>query len=322
MQERIRLAVAGVGAFGREHLARLAAMPEVEIAGVADVKLADARQAAEQFGAKQTHAGVAELLAGSRPDGLIIATSGKTHVPVALLALELGIPVLVEKPVGLNAAEAGKLVAAEAASAGFVMPGHILRFSDHHRMLRDIARSPEVGPILAFTSRRHRDDTHVTRYADVDPVLMTMVHDIDLALWMTGASVAEVYALRRPVGARRSGTVMLATGKQGATWQLSTAWTYPSLETPPDRVEIVGENGGVELEAGLYIRQFGAKARHIDLRAEPPEDPLAAELRYFIQCIRSGERPKAVTLHDACEGLAAAEAVLASLQSGSVVRTR
>src|SRR5690606_15988298 len=155
------------------------------------------------------------------------ATPGRLHVSLARLALADGIPVLVEKPVAMTAAEAETLAPLAATSRGFLLPGHILRFSAIHRAFVDIARSPEIGPILSMTARRHRDDSHAARYAD-DPVLMTMIHDIDLALWITGAGVGDVLAFRRPEGQRRSETLMTAVGAAGAVWRLATAWTFPT----------------------------------------------------------------------------------------------
>jgi predicted dehydrogenase len=99
---------------------------------------------------------------------------------------------------------------------------------------------------------------------------------------------------------------------------LSTAWTYPTLRTPPDRIEVIGEQGSVELEAGSHIAIYGAQPRVIDLKSIP-EAPLAAELAYFVQCIRSRNKPTRVTAADAFEGLCAADAVLASLKSRAVV---
>jgi predicted dehydrogenase len=319
MPEKIRMVVAGAGSFGREHLRVLAGMGDVEIAGVADIDLAAASEAAARYGAGAVASETIDLIDRLAPDGLIVASPGATHVRLACAALERGFPVLVEKPVAMSVAEVRALTVAEAASRAFVLPGHILRFSEHHRLFREIAQSPEVGPILGLSARRYRDDSHATRYADVDPVLMTMVHDIDLALWITGAAATEVFAIRRPADTPRSVTEMLACDNKGAVWQLATAWTYPTLETPPDRIAVVGEQGGVELEAGTHIRQYGRKPRLIDLASDPPEDPLAAELRYFVACIRSGERPSVVTLKDACAGLGIADAVMASLRSGDKV---
>jgi predicted dehydrogenase len=311
MPARVRIALAGAGAFGHEHLKRLAANPDIEIAGIAETSAENAQSAAAAFGIARIEHDARALITRDKPDGLIIATPGPTHVPLALAALEAGIPVLVEKPVAMNAADAEALELAEAQSSTFVLPGHVLRFSQHHRMLLEIANSAQIGRMLSFTSRRHRDDGHATRYGDVDPVLMTMVHDIDLALWMTGAGILAAHSLRQPPDTARANTMMLAAGRSGVTWHLHASWTFAGTATPPDRVEIVGVNGSVELESNASIRQFGAKSDVIDL-ASIPEDPLAEEIAYFVDCIRSGKMPEVVTLADAADGLAIADAVIAA----------
>jgi predicted dehydrogenase len=317
MADRVRVVVAGAGAFGREHLKTLAAMPEAALAGVADVNEAAARGAAERFGAARWDSDAAALIDAVRPDGVVVATPGQTHLALARHALGLGVPVLVEKPVAMTAAEAAALAAAEAASAGFVLPGHILRFSDPHRQFAAIVRSDEIGPILSLTARRYRDDSHAARYPDIDPVLMTMIHDIDLAVWLTGAGAGEVSAMRRPTRAQRSATVLTARGATGAVWQLATAWTFPGT-APPDRIEVIGARGSVELEVGAVIRQHGAATRRIDIA---DGDPLRTELAAFIACIRERRRPDAVTLREAIAGLAVADAAIESLRRGAPVQT-
>jgi len=315
----LRIAVAGAGAFGREHLRRLADMEGVAIAAVADTNAAAARDAMERFGAAGADCDAAAMMERLRPDGIVIATPGQTHVALACAALRLDIPVLLEKPVGLTAADAGTLMRAERESRAFVLPGHILRFSAHYRTIVDIARSGEIGPVLSVSMRNHRDDSHAVRYPDIDPVLMTMVHDIDLAIWITGAKLASVLAIRRPEGTARSETLITGTDTRGSVWHISNAWTYPTPDALPDRLEVVGGQGGVELELGRSIRVCGATSRDIDLRAGAPDDMLLAELSYFCRCIAEGRKPEVVTLEDARSGLEAADAILESLRTGEVV---
>jgi predicted dehydrogenase len=319
MAERVRLIVAGAGAFGGKHIAALSGMPDVEIVGIADIRVDAAQEAAARHGVAHHDADAVALMERLRPDGLIVATPGATHVALAKSALTTGIPVLVEKPVGQNATEARSLAEAAALSSGFVLPGHILRFSEAHRTFVGIARSAEIGPVLSVTARRHRDDSHAVRYAD-DPVLMTMIHDIDLALWITGARPVDVLANRRPPGTSRSETLMTATDENGAVWRLSTAWTFPGASCPPDRIDVIGERGSVELEVGAAIRVYGREPRSIDISRVDPDQPLRAELSYFVECIRSRKEPQVVTLAGAVAGLETADAVIASLKSGERVR--
>ncbi len=149
------------------------------------------------------------------------------------------------------------------------------------------------------------------RYPDIDPVLMTMVHDIDLTLWITGGELQSVLALRRPRDTFRSETLITRMGQRpGRCGYISSAWTVPTVEIPPDRVEIVCEQGSVEMELRIAIRVFGKTPREIDLRAEPPDDMLATELAAFLDGVRRGIHPGVVTLNDARNGLRATDAIL------------
>jgi predicted dehydrogenase len=315
----MKLVVAGAGAFGREHLGGLAGIAGVEIAGVADIDAARARAVATQFGAAHWETDAARLIERTRPDGLIVATPGPAHLALAVHALSRDIPVLVEKPVGMSAAEGAQLLEAEGRSRGFVLPGHVSRFSAPHRRLREIVRSGAIGEVLALKAQRYRDAQHAVHFPDVDPVLMTMIHDIDLALWIAGRPVAEVTAIRNPSGQPRSTTDVLAKTKNGPAWHLATAWTYPVDGVPSDRLEIVGSQGGVVLQAGGFLRQYGAESREIDIAGEP-DTALRDELVYFVDCIREREKPSIVIARDAWEGLVIADAILDSLRRESAVR--
>ena len=316
MSDRVRVVVAGAGAFGREHIRLLATMADAEIVGIADVNAAAAETAARQAGVATAGTDAVALIDRLRPDGLIVATPGPTHVALARHALAAGIPVLVEKPVAMTAAEASALAEAEKRSDGFVLPGHVLRFSKSHRRLVEIAQSTEVGSILSVTARRHRDDSHAVRYRE-DPILMTMIHDIDLALWISGASPQTVSAIRRPSGTSRSLTLATMSADAGPVWQLATAWTFPTeASSPPDRIEVIGERGSVELQADGALNVYGDNTRRMNVPTDLDE-ALRNEHACFVACIRSRTGPTVVTLADAVAGLAVADAVQASLAAYS-----
>jgi len=319
MSNRLRLAVAGAGLFGCEHLKMLAAYPDVEVVGIADRNSAAAEAAASRFGIAETATDAIEMAERLRPDGLIVATPGPTHVAIAGHALGLGIPVLVEKPVAMTVADATALAEIADGSDGFVLPGHVLRFSEPHRRFAAIVRSESVGPILSVTARRHRDDSHARRYVE-DPVLMTMVHDIDLALWLTGgeAMPRQVLATRRPGGTSRSETLATVNGATGTVWRLATAWTFPIESCPSDRIEVVGENGSAELDVDGTIRMFGTEPQTIKVAVDY-DAALHNEHVHFVDCLRSEKPPEVVTLSEAITGLSVAEAAMASIESGSPV---
>lgn len=313
----VRIAVAGAGAFGREHLKALLRRNDIDIVAVADPVGAAAEAAMASFGVERAFTDTVAMLDAMRPDGLIVATPGATHLDLASAALARDVPVLLEKPVGLTAQEADALVETEARSRAFVLPGHILRFSAPHRQLVEIVRSGMLGPVLAVLCRKHRDDAHAVRYPDVDPVLMTLIHYIDLLQWATGSAPERVYALRSPPDTYRSVTIVTGRDGAGVAWSLANAWVMPGT-CPPDRVEITCERGTVELEEGVAIRIHGAVSREIDIRGAGDEDMLDAEIEAFVNGIRAGGHPGHLTLADARQGLAIADAIARSLADGGI----
>lgn len=306
----MKILVAGGGIFGKEHLKALTAIGGLTLA-VAEIRETELARLDGMFALADRDTDAFALLDRFAPDGIIVATPAEAHAPLAGAALERGVPVLVEKPVAPDAATMRELAAIAARSTAFLQPGLILRFSEGHRRLHDILTSGEVGNFLHFRSCRYRDASHADRYPDIDPVLMTMIHDIDLALWFDGGSAVSAAATRRPAGTRRSLTRVWLESSSGATWDLSTAWLHPGPDCPADRVEIVGSRGSAELVVGSHIEVFGRTHRHISIA--PDDDPLRAEIDCFLAGVRAGASQAPVTPQDALHGLLAAEMILEAL---------
>jgi len=307
----MKIMVAGGGLFGKEHLKTLSAMVGISVA-LAEPRAEERERLRNVFGLAEADSDAFTLLERYRPDAVVIATPAEAHAPLAIAALERAIPVLVEKPVAPDAVTMRVLCDAADASSAFLLPGHILRFSAQHRRLKAVLASGAIGELLHFSSRRYRDASHAARYTDIDPVLMTMIHDIDLALWFSGSPAAKVAsAFRRPAGTARSVTTACLEAASGAGWQLSTAWLHPNADCPPDRVEIIGTKGSAELLVDRCLTIYSATCERIELDAQ--YDALRTELDCFLSAIRSGGRQLPVKPRDALDGLLAAEAILKAL---------
>lgn len=302
----MRILLSGGGVFGEEHLRRLAGLG-VTVA-LAEPRAERRTALCARYPLSETGPDAAALLERFDPDGVIVASPAVAHATLATLALARNIPVLVEKPVAPDSATMRALVAAEAQSRAFLLPGHVLRFSAPHARARAILESGEIGDLLHVTSRRYRDSAHVRTYRDVDPVLMTMIHDIDLALWYDGGVAVSAIAWRP---ANASFTAARLLSDSGACWDLRTGWLHPA-GVPEDRVEIIGTNGSIELIAGSHLVVHAAESRREDTGDGP--DPLAGELACFLASVREGRLAAPVTAGDALKGLNAAELVLAALE--------
>jgi predicted dehydrogenase len=308
----VRVLVAGAGAFGREHLARLAARSDVSLVGVADVNPAALEPTKSRYGALKCLTDPLRLIDDVEADAIVIATPAGSHAELCLRALGRSLCVLLEKPIAPSAAAAAPLVSSAPHSSSFVLPGHVLRFSADHERLIAIVRSGRIGEVVYVNSRRYRDDAHAVRYPDTDPILMTLIHDVDLALWVTNSDFRSVLARRSGAG-YRSMTAVSATTTNGVACDLRTAWTFEDGELPPDCLEVVGARGSVELVVGQTLRVY-AEGGCADYHAVEADDPLRNEQDHFLQCVRDRSRAPAVDLPQALAGLKLADAAMESLR--------
>ena len=297
---------------------RLAVRADVELVGVADPDPAALKRVRARLGGADCAPNPLRMIEEKAAEAIIIATPAASHVEICSRALERGLCVLIEKPVAPSAAEAEALVASARRSEGFVLPGHVLRFSRDHQRLVEVVRSGEIGKVVYVNSRRYRDETHATRYPDVDPVLMTLIHDIDLAQWVTQSGFRSALAHRSGGPGFRSITAVHAVSATSAVCDLRTAWTFAAGPAPPDRLEVVGDRGGAELVVGESL-QVWREGRRLDVPLVEGDDPLTNEQDHFLACVRDRSRKPALDLEDAVAGLKLADAAMESLRTGREV---
>lgn len=311
----LRILLAGAGAFGQEHLLRLAARVDVRIAGIADPSPSTLSIMRQRHCSARCFEDPLQMLAETPADAIIVATPARSHAGITLRAIAGRISVLLEKPVTMDAAEALHLAKAAVDAGVLVLPGHVLRFSRDHQTLAEITASGAIGRVLYISSRRYRDEAHVLRYPDIDPVLMTMIHDIDLVSWIARSPFRTVRAWRSGAEGACSLTAASAVTDSGVICDLRTAWTFPPGDLPPDRVEVVGETGSIELDTGHGLFLHSQGRRTIIPRVQD-DDALANEQDHFITCLRDRSKIPALTLSDAAVGLRLADAIRVSIREG------
>jgi UDP-N-acetylglucosamine 3-dehydrogenase len=151
-KQKLRVAVIGCGAIGqRRHLPEFAARKDVEIIGVADIKLDRAKQAAQTFGAARAFKSYKDLLK-LRPDAVSVCVPNYLHCPMTLDALKAGANVLVEKPMAGSVKEARTMIAAAKKARRQLMVGHNQRLAAAHVRGKEIYKSGELGKCLGFST--------------------------------------------------------------------------------------------------------------------------------------------------------------------------
>jgi predicted dehydrogenase len=192
----VRVAVAGAGAFGRNHLRVYRELEDagagVVLAAAVEPDSARASEAASQYGIP-VFASVEELLAsGVKIDAASVAVPTIQHHAVASALLEAGVDLLVEKPIAVNLAQADDLIARAERGCRILQPGHLERFNP-----AVLAVEPHLRKPMFFEA--HRLSVFTPRALDVDVVLDLMIHDLDIVLVFTSSPVREVRAVGLPI---------------------------------------------------------------------------------------------------------------------------
>jgi myo-inositol 2-dehydrogenase / D-chiro-inositol 1-dehydrogenase len=192
----LRVGVIGVGRIGRMHAELLARqVPDAAVAAVYDADRGSARDVADALGVPAADS-VAELLGAADVDAVAICSSTDTHADLLVAAAEAGKAVFCEKPISLDLAEVDRaLDAVDAAGIPFQI-GFNRRFDPAHQSVHDAVASGAIGaPHLVRISSRDPAPPPLAYVKVSGGIFLDMtIHDFDMARYVTGSEVVEVYA--------------------------------------------------------------------------------------------------------------------------------
>jgi myo-inositol 2-dehydrogenase/D-chiro-inositol 1-dehydrogenase len=188
--------VLGVGRIGKMHVELLARqVPGASVAMVQDINADAAAAVGQQFDVPYT-TDVEVALASGDVDAVAICSSTDTHVPFMIASANAGKAIFCEKPISLDLGKVDEALAVIAASGVPFQVGFNRRFDAAHASVRAAVIDGSVG------------DLHMVRITSRDPApppisyievsggifLDMMIHDFDMARFVTGSEVVEVYA--------------------------------------------------------------------------------------------------------------------------------
>jgi predicted dehydrogenase len=261
-----RLGFLGVGWIGRHRMRAILEAGAAEAAAVADPSAGAAEQAAADAGGCAVAGSLDELVARG-VDGVVIATPSALHAEQAVRALERGVAVFCQKPLGRTAAEARRVV--EAARGADRLLGVDLSYRQVRgaEAIRALVGAGALGQVyavdLAFHNAYGPDKPwfYDSRQSGGGCVMDLGIHLVDLALWVLGfPAVDEVTATLRAGGRRVRGrdhgqvedwaaaTLELAGG---TAVRLACSWRLPA-------------GRDCVIEASFYGTKGGATLRNVD----------------------------------------------------------
>ncbi len=327
---RCKVGVVGVGHLGQSHARILAGMPDVELVGVVDTNSAQADAVAARFASKvfDHHRDLADHV-----DAACIVTPTVFHHTVAKDFISRGIPVLVEKPLALNLAEASELADLANRHQTILQVGHIERFNPAFEELR-------TKPITPKFIEAERHGMFTGRSTDIGAVMDLMIHDLDLLLDLVGQPVVEVQALGMTVFGRHEDMASARLRFAGGCIAHLTAsrmspnpkrkmriWApegYAGIDFCDKRLTLVQPSSELRLY-GLNTRGLSATERqqlpaeifkqHLqtqDSTFERGADQLTRELEDFVHCVQTRSTPR-VTGEAGRDAIAVAARIIDSL---------
>jgi predicted dehydrogenase len=186
---KVRVAVVGAGEFGRNHARVYRELEGVELGGIFDTDESRAKAVAAEFHTQAL--GALEELKG-RADAASVAVPTVDHAAVGCQLMQMGLDVLVEKPMAVNVTEADALLESAKQHQRVLQIGHVERFNPAVLAVEPILNRPLFFEV-------HRLGVFTPRSLDVDVIYDLMIHDLDILLALVKEPVDEVKAVGIPV---------------------------------------------------------------------------------------------------------------------------
>ena len=196
MSSPVRIGLLGCGRIGAMHAELVSRrVSGTALAAVYDVIEDAAASVAEAFGARRAGS-PAEVIASGDVDAVAICSSTDTHMDLLAAVAAAGKPAFVEKPLSLDLAEVDRGIAAATEAGIAVQVGFNRRFDAAHRHVRDRVAAGDVGDVhLVRISSRDPDPPPISYIEVSGGIFCDMtIHDFDMARFVTGSEVVEVYA--------------------------------------------------------------------------------------------------------------------------------
>ena len=318
-----RALMVGCGGMGKGWIRNVLNNPRAEVAGLVDIRLDAAKDAAQQLelGDVPVFDDVAEAIRQVQPEFVVDVTVPESHCPVTVAALDAGLPVIGEKPMAESMDAARKMVDAAERNGKTYMVSQSRRYDVNHVACQRALRSGVVGDLTTVNCDFYLG-AHFGGFRDEMPsplILDMAIHHFDLCRFLTGADAVGVYAHEfNPKGSWYRGDVaasVIFEMTDGLVFTYRGSWCAEGCHTSWNGSwRFAGTQGTVLLERdqrphGQRVKDPSQKAFNLDLEdidvpaAEINGSGIAGSLNEFLDCLESGATPQS-ECHDNIKSLA------------------
>lgn len=296
----MKLAVIGTGYWGKNHVRALNEIlqkGEIDDLVVCDADESRARTIAKDYGLD--YCVDYRKLLKEDVDGTVIATPSNTHYKLAREFMQNGKDVLVEKPMTLSSSESDSLVKLAETEDKILMAGHIFRYHCAVNEIRKRIARGDFGEIFYISSNRYS-----LRYprGDMGVLFALGIHEVDIFCYLIGTDYPDsIFAsIEKHLGPVEEVAQIIAYFDRGARGYATESWLYPSGKKR--ELLVVGSKQSAYVD---YLKPN--ELTIFDLMMSPEgianegsyiipieyREPLKEELKDFIACIKTREKPVA-----------------------------
>jgi UDP-N-acetylglucosamine 3-dehydrogenase len=261
---KCRVVVIGNGSMGKNHVRVLQNSSNHVLVGIYD------SQDSATYGINENLrlSALSEILE-VEPDYVVVATPTDTHFDLTCTLLEMGLNVLVEKPLASNEKQSTKMLELMQHHGVIGAVGHIERFNSASIRAREMIKDGTIGSIISISTIR-QSPTPV-RIVDAGVILDLLTHDIDLVQWLCDSSYkwTEVIGKKELVSEKESLVFAIAELFSGVLINHNVNWLSPFKER---KIQIIGSEGVLE------INTLTSTLKHFKSAHQSISDPSIARI--------------------------------------------
>jgi predicted dehydrogenase len=302
----MRIGIIGCGGIAGQHIRGYEACEDVEISAGADV---DIQRAIDVAGEDHAHTSFHEMLSNEQLDAVSVCTPPKFHKDAVCAALEAGVHVLCEKPLGFHAADAREMVECAERTGKLLVTAFCHRFHEPVMHARELIRAGKIGKVTMFRNR-FGGKADMTKVWFSNPEISgggtvpdTSIHSIDLFRYLVGNPIKVSGAVATADSRYKveDCSVIVLQTRDGAIGTIEASWTSPGSA---NIIEIYGTDGAIVVDyTRPNVRFLASGSSDWEEIENSQPDRFVLQAQHFVDCVRNGTKP----VVDGLDGLRANE---------------
>lgn len=194
--KKVKIGIIGAGRIGKVHTETIVqGIPDAEVVAIADVNFSEAQKLADRFGITTVTKNYKDLLTNPDIDAVLICSPTNTHAQYIVEAARAGKHIFCEKPVDLDIATIQHAISVVEECGVKLMVGFNRRFDPNFKKIKQMVDEGDIGEphIIKITSRDPAPPPAEYIAVSGGMFLDMTIHDFDMARYIVGSEVEEVY---------------------------------------------------------------------------------------------------------------------------------